>query len=74
MTSNPEPIVPQMHHDFQNLLAYVKGPQARSQTAYTVEKPRQMAAKHQDEGGRRDGPRRTLRIHAHSMRRESLPN
>ena len=37
MTSNPEPIVQQVQHDFQNLLAYVTGPNARSQTAYTVE-------------------------------------
>ena len=37
MTSNPEPIVQQVPHDFQNLLAYVTGPNARSQTAYTVE-------------------------------------
>jgi hypothetical protein len=37
MTSNPEPIVQQVQHDVQNLLAYVTGPQARAQTAYTVE-------------------------------------
>ena len=37
MTSNPEPIVQQVQHEFQNLLAYVTGPEARSQTAYTVE-------------------------------------
>src|SRR5918996_1937952 len=37
MASNPEPIVQQLQHDFQNLLAYVTGPDARSQTAYTVE-------------------------------------
>jgi hypothetical protein len=37
MTSNPEPIVQQLQHEFQNLLAYVAGPEARSQTAYTVE-------------------------------------
>jgi hypothetical protein len=37
MTSNPEPIVQQLEHDFQNLLAYVTGPDARAQTAYTVE-------------------------------------
>ena len=37
MTSNPEPIVQQLQHEFQNLLAYVTGPDARSQTAYTVE-------------------------------------
>ena len=37
MTSNPESIVPQVQHEFQNLLAYVTGPDARSQTAYTVE-------------------------------------
>jgi hypothetical protein len=37
MTSNPEPIVQQLHHEFQNLLTYVTGPDARSQTAYTVE-------------------------------------
>jgi hypothetical protein len=37
MTSNPESIVPQLHHEFHNLLAYVSGPEARSQTAYSVE-------------------------------------
>jgi hypothetical protein len=37
MTSNPEPMIQQLHHEFQNLLAYVTGPDARSQTAYTVE-------------------------------------
>jgi hypothetical protein len=37
MTPNPEPIVQQLQHDFQNLLAYVTGSDARSQTAYTVE-------------------------------------
>jgi hypothetical protein len=37
MTSNPEPIGPQVPHEFQNLLAYVTGPDARSRTAYTVE-------------------------------------
>jgi hypothetical protein len=37
MTSNPESIAQQVQHDFQNLLAYVTGPEARSQTAYTVE-------------------------------------
>ena len=37
MTSNPKSIVPQVQHAFQNLLASVTGPEARSQTAYTVE-------------------------------------
>ena len=37
MTSNPEPIVQQLQREFQNLLAYVMGPEARSRTAYTVE-------------------------------------
>jgi hypothetical protein len=37
MTSNPEPIVPQVQGAFQNLLAYVTGPEARLQRAYTVE-------------------------------------
>ena len=37
MTSNSEEIVQQVQHDFQNLLAYVTGPEAQSQTAYTVE-------------------------------------
>ncbi|MGH8069652.1 MAG: hypothetical protein ACRERE_31305 [Candidatus Entotheonellia bacterium] len=37
MTSNPEPIVPPLQHDVQNLLAYVMGPDARTRTAYTVE-------------------------------------
>lgn len=37
MTSNPESIVPQLQQEFQNLLAYVTGPDARSQTTYIVE-------------------------------------
>jgi hypothetical protein len=37
MTSNPEPIVQQWPDDFQTLLVYVTGPEARAQTAYTVE-------------------------------------
>jgi hypothetical protein len=37
MTSNPEPIVQQLQHDVQHVLAYVMGPEARSRTAYTVE-------------------------------------
>jgi hypothetical protein len=37
MTFNPEPIVQQVQGEFQNLLAYVTGPEARWQTAYTVE-------------------------------------
>jgi hypothetical protein len=37
MTSNPEPIVQQVQGEFQNLLAYVTGPEARLQTADTVE-------------------------------------
>jgi hypothetical protein len=37
MTSNPESIVQQLPHEFQNLLTSVTGPDARSQTAYTVE-------------------------------------
>jgi hypothetical protein len=37
MTSNPEPIVRQVQGEFQHLLAYVTGPEARLQTAYTVE-------------------------------------
>src|SRR6266487_3906951 len=37
MTSNPESIVQQLPHEFQNLLADVSGPEARSQTAYSVE-------------------------------------
>ena len=31
MTSNPESIVQQLQHEFQNLLTYVTGPDARSQ-------------------------------------------
>jgi hypothetical protein len=38
MTSNPEPIVQQLQCEFQNLLAYVTGPEAGSQTAYIVER------------------------------------
>jgi hypothetical protein len=37
MTANPEPIVQQLQGEFQILLAYVAGPDARAQTAYTVE-------------------------------------
>jgi hypothetical protein len=37
MTSNPEPMGPQVQHEFHNLLTYVTSPDARSQTAYTVE-------------------------------------
>jgi hypothetical protein len=36
-TSNLEPIVEQRPDAFQHLLAYVTGPDARSQTAYAVE-------------------------------------
>jgi hypothetical protein len=35
MTSNPEPIVQHVQGEFQHLLAYVTGPEARLQTAYT---------------------------------------
>jgi hypothetical protein len=35
--SNAAPIVQQVQHDFQTLLAYITGPEARTQTAYTVE-------------------------------------
>jgi hypothetical protein len=38
MTSNPEPIVQQLQCEFQNLLAYVTGPDAGSQTVYIVER------------------------------------
>ena len=37
MASNSDEIVQQVQDDFQNLLAYVTGPDARVQTAYTVE-------------------------------------
>ena len=37
MTSNSEEIVQQVQQDFQALIAYVSGPAARAQTAYTVE-------------------------------------
>jgi hypothetical protein len=37
MTSNSEEIVQQVQHDFQALVAYVTGANARAQTAYTVE-------------------------------------
>jgi len=37
MTSNPEAMVPHLQHEFHSLLAYGTGPEARSQTAYTVE-------------------------------------
>ncbi len=37
MPSNSEPIVQQLRLDFETLLAYVTAPEARAQTAYTVE-------------------------------------
>src|SRR5262245_62444680 len=37
MPFNSEPIVQQVQTDFHNLIAYVTGPEARTQTAYTVE-------------------------------------
>jgi hypothetical protein len=37
MTSNSEEIVQQVQHDFQTLVAYMTGADARAQTAYTVE-------------------------------------
>jgi hypothetical protein len=37
MPSNPEPMVPHVQGEFHNLLAYVTGPEARWQTASTVE-------------------------------------
>jgi hypothetical protein len=37
MASNSDEMVPQVQDDFQNLLAYVTGPDARVRTAYTVE-------------------------------------
>ena len=37
MTSTPEPMVPPLQHEFQHLLADITGPDARSQTASTVE-------------------------------------
>jgi hypothetical protein len=39
MTSNPEPIVQQLQHDFQNLLAYVTGPDARRSTPAAATTP-----------------------------------
>ena len=38
MTSNPGPIAQQLQCEFQHLLTYVTGPEAGSQTAYTVER------------------------------------
>src|SRR5712692_6944045 len=38
MASNAEQTVHQIQHDFQNLMAYVTGPEARSHTAYEVER------------------------------------
>jgi len=38
MTSNLEPLVQQLHGEFHNLLAYVTGPEAGSQTVSTVER------------------------------------
>ena len=37
MTSHSDEIVPHVPHEFQNLLGYMMGPDARAQTAYTVE-------------------------------------
>ena len=37
MTATPEPMVQQVPHEFQHLLTDVTGPDARTQTAYTVE-------------------------------------
>lgn len=37
MASNSDQIVQHVQHDFQALIAYVTGPEARVQTAYTVE-------------------------------------
>ena len=37
MSANAEPIVAQIRHDMQALMDYVTGPDAASQTAYTVE-------------------------------------
>jgi hypothetical protein len=37
MASNSDEMVQQVQDDFQNLLADVTGPDARAQTAYTVE-------------------------------------
>ncbi len=37
MPSNSEPIVQHLRHDFETLLAYVTGPDAKAQTAYCVE-------------------------------------
>lgn len=37
MTSNADEIVQQVQHDFQTLLGYMTGPEARAQTASTVE-------------------------------------
>jgi len=37
MASNSDPIVQQVQQDFQTLLSYVTGPEARTQTAYSVE-------------------------------------
>ncbi len=37
MPSNSEPIVQQLRQDFERLLAYLTGPEAGAQTAYTVE-------------------------------------
>ncbi|MCG8352620.1 MAG: hypothetical protein MI924_33050 [Chloroflexales bacterium] len=38
MASNVDPIVQQIQQDFQTLLTYVSGPEAQSQTAFTVER------------------------------------
>src|SRR5262245_17691656 len=37
MTSNVPPIVQQIQQEFQALLTYVSGPEAHTQTAYTLE-------------------------------------
>ena len=37
MSSNSEPIIHQLRHDFQELIEYVTGEESRSRTAYEVE-------------------------------------
>jgi hypothetical protein len=37
MTSNSDEIVQHVPHDFPNRWGYIMGPDARAQTAYTVE-------------------------------------
>ena len=67
MTSNPEPIVQHLKHEFQNLLTYVTGSDARAQTAYTGEGP--YVHSHTTAGGPADGGLLPMEPAVHARRR-----